>query len=56
MALKKIKLFPEDRTFIRDGNDNGFGCGTINDDGHLYLIDENNREAFLLPDCYEYEI
>ncbi|MBQ8536453.1 MAG: WG repeat-containing protein [Clostridia bacterium] len=52
MALKKIKLFPDDRTFIRDGNDDGFGCGTINDDGHLYLIDENDQEAYLLPDCY----
>lgn len=52
MALKKIKLSPEDRAFIRDGNDNGFGCGRINDDGHLYLIDKNNQEAYLLPDCY----
>ena len=52
MALKKIKLSHDDVTFIRDANNNGFGCGSVNDDGHLYLIDENNQEAFLLPDCY----
>ena len=52
MSLLKIHLKPDDETFIRDGNDS-FGCGTINNDGHLYLIDENKREAFLLPDKYK---
>ena len=52
MSLKTIRINPGDRAYILDGNENGYGCGTINNDGHLYLIDKNNGEARMLPDHY----
>ena len=52
MSLKKIQISSSDDVFIADGNKDGFGCGTVNDDGKLYLIDEKNKSAYLLPEKY----
>lgn len=54
--LERIKISEADTTFIRDG---GFGetstvgCGSVNNDGHLYYIDREKMEALRLPDKYK---
>lgn len=53
MFEKVIKIVENDDVFIRDGNKNGYGCGDINDDGHLYYIDTIKKEAYQLPDKYK---
>ena len=50
--LEKIK--ENDDVFIRDGgSDDGIGCGSINNDGHLYFIDTKKGEALRLPEKYK---
>ena len=51
--MEKILLKETDRAFIRDDNEDGIGCGSVNEDGHLYLIDNNKHEAYRLPDKYK---
>ena len=51
MALERICCTPDDHILILDGGENGVGCGTINQDGHLYWIDQT--EAYRLPDRYK---
>lgn len=54
MSLKRICLSDADKVFIRQHAEDGRGCGDINDDGHLYFIDETNHVAYQLPDEYKY--
>lgn len=51
--MKKTFINTNDRVFICDGGDDGIGCGSINNDGHLYFIDESKAEAIMLPDKYK---
>ena len=51
--MEKIKLKETDYVFIRDGNRGGIGCGIVNNDGYLYLIDETKQEAYRLPEKYK---
>ena len=54
--LEKIKLSQADTIFIRDGNFGEtptVGCGSVNNDGHLYYIDMEKMEALRLPDKYK---
>ena len=48
--MEKIRLKETDNAYIRDGNRGGLGCGIVNNDGYLYLIDESKREAYRLPE------
>ena len=50
--MEKIILKATDNVFIRDGGGE-VGCGTINNDGHLYFIDKPNGVASRLPDKYK---
>lgn len=52
MSLKKVILTENDSVFIPDIDDN-YGCGYINNDGHLYLIDRTENIAYMLPDEYK---
>lgn len=52
MSLKKTILTETDEIFIKDCNDN-YGCGYVNNDGHLYLIDRTEKVAYMLPDEYK---
>lgn len=51
--MKKKELTESDKVFIRDGGDNGIGCGSINSDGYLYFIDTVKGEALRLPEKYK---
>ncbi len=50
--MRKIVLKPEDYVFIQE-DDEGKGCGRINDDGLLYYIDRIKGEAIQLPKKYK---
>lgn len=50
--LPEIRLTDADSAYIRDCNEN-IGCGSINDDGHLYFIDKTLMKAYMLPDKYK---
>lgn len=52
MSLEKRILTEMDEIFIRDGGKN-LGCGSLNEDGQLYLIDREKMEAYRLPDQYQ---
>ena len=53
MFEKVIDLTGDDRIFIRDGNDDCCGCGNVNNDGHLYYINQLQNKAYQLPDKYK---
>lgn len=53
MFEKVIELTRNDRIFIRDEGKNDCGCGSVNNDGHLYYIDQSKNKAYLLPDKYK---
>ena len=50
--MEKIRLTEADYIFIRDDS-NTVGCGSINNDGHLYFIDVEKGEAYRLPDKFK---
>ncbi len=51
--MEKIKLTEDDNVSIRDGGKDGVGCGSVNNDGHLYFIHKKKGEAYRLPDKYK---
>lgn len=51
-AVEIIKIKSTDYVTIDDGNEQ-LGCGRINQDGWLYLIDKNRNEAIRLPAIYK---
>lgn len=51
--MVKIRITQQDRIFIRDDGNDGIGCGSVNNDGFLYLIDTNKGEAMRLPEKYK---
>lgn len=51
--MKTIKLKETDIVFIRDGGEDGIGCGSVNQDGLLYFINQNTGEALQLPEKYK---
>lgn len=53
MSMERIVLKETDKIWIRDSGNNGIGCGSVNNDGHLYFIDKNKQEAYRLPDKYK---
>lgn len=53
MPLEKIVLSETDALCIRQHAEDGRGCGHVNNDGHLYFIDQPDRVAYRLPDAYK---
>jgi len=53
MSLEKIKLTDQDYIITDNNNPSGVGCGRINQDSCLYLIDKAKMEALRLPEKYK---
>lgn len=51
--MKSVQIKDNDYVFIRDGGKNGIGCGSLNNDGQLYFINQPEGVALQLPEKYK---